>query len=454
MGQHTPADAQAQASAALAAGLAGRLETFLAPLLLALDGYLDKRLVRTLGQLVGVIIQFRHSTQGLLLSELGGSLLSPAQAPAGTKRISNLLRCRHWAHAAIERFLWGRAGQYLAQLEGQGHDVLALWDESVLEKPESLAIEGLGAVRSSQAARLTHIKPGYYHPPGGRPVFVPGMQWLGLLLAGYQGPVVLASMRWWTRRGPFASDRRHEEGALLQQCALAWGQRVLHVFDRGFAGRPWLAEVLGWHLRFVLRWPKGYQLLDASGQLRPAWQIAQGQRSWGQRQLWDTHRRCWRKTGVVAMLVRHPEHPQPPLWLVVSRPGQGREPWYLLTSEPVALADNAWQVVLAYSRRWQIEMAWRYSKSELAMESPRLWAWESRLKLLLIASLAYAFLLSLLDPLLAPLREWLLRTWCHRTGERSQDALAPLYRLRSALSRLWLAYPPPPLTLLAPKTPG
>ena len=445
--QDTPNEAAKQASASMSLALAQRLEAFLAPLLVYLDGQLDKRLVRTLGQLVQVIIEFRHASHGLLLSELGGYLLAPAQAPAGTKRISNLLRSARWTYQSLEQFLWWRAEQRLQQLEAQGHDVLVVWDESVLEKPESLALEGLCAVRSSQAARLKHIKPGYYNPPGGRPVFVPGMQWLGLLLLGYQGAPVLAAMRWWTRRGKYASDRRAVEGRLLSQCAHAWGQRVLHVFDRGFAGSPWLDEVLSRHLRFVLRWPKRYKLLDQRGQLRKAWEIARGQRSWCQRQLWDAHRHCWRKTGVLALPVRHPDHADQVLWLVVSRPGQGREPWYLLTTEPIALQDDAWQIILAYARRWQIEMAWRYGKAELAMESPRLWSWQNRLKLLLIVALAYAFLLTLLDTLLDDLRQWLLRNWCHRTGKRSQDTLTPLYRLRSALARLWLAYPPPPLSL-------
>jgi hypothetical protein len=95
-----------------------------------------------------------------------------------------------------------------------------------------------------------------------------------------------------------------------------------------------------------------------------------------------------------------------------------------------------------YKRRWQIEMSWRYGKSELALESPRLWNWERRQKLLLLATLAYAFLLSLLAPACTPVRRWLLHWWCHRTGKRSREASAPLYRLRSALSRLWLAYLP------------
>ena len=86
------------------------------------------------------------------------------------------------------------------------------------------------------------------------------------------------------------------------------------------------------------------------------------------------------------------------LWLVVSRTGQGRHPWYLLTNEKIASVDDAWRVVFAYARRWQVEMCYRTCKTDLALESPRLWSWENRLKLLLMASLVYAFLLSLLTP--------------------------------------------------------
>ena len=77
-------------------------------------------------------------------------------------------------------------------------------------------------------------------------------------------------------------------------------------------------------------------------------------------------------------------------------PGKGRKPWYLLTNEPMATPDDAWRVVMAYARRWQVEMCYRSCKTDLAMESPRLWFWENRLKLLLMVSLAYALLLSLL----------------------------------------------------------
>ena len=82
-------------------------------------------------------------------------------------------------------------------------------------------------------------------------------------------------------------------------------------------------------------------------------------------------------------------------------------------------------------------------KTDLAMESPRLWFWENRLTLLLMVSLLYSFLLSLLHPHCQPPVEGLLRNWCHRTGKRYRDAAIPLPTIRSALSALWLAYPPP-----------
>jgi hypothetical protein len=155
--------------------------------------------------------------------------------------------------------------------------------------------------------------------------------------------------------------------------------------------------------------------------------------------VWDARRRCQRKTGILAFPVHLPEDDRQ-LFLVASRPGYGRKPWYLLTSEPVYTSEQAWKIVFAYARRWQIEMSLRFSKCEMAFESPRLQAWEARLKFLLIASLAYAFLLSLL-----PNTDFLFRlmsTFCHRTGKWSRDISTPLYRLRLALSRLWLAFRP------------
>jgi hypothetical protein len=102
--------------AAIAAGLTVQLGQFLLPLLVELDRLLDKRLVRTFVQSIAVILTFRDRANGLLLSELGGYLLSPEQAPAGTKRLSLLLHSARWTAAVITRFLWQRASAQLTKV--------------------------------------------------------------------------------------------------------------------------------------------------------------------------------------------------------------------------------------------------------------------------------------------------------------------------------------------------
>lgn len=423
-----------------------RLAKLLWPMLVSLKQKLDRRLVSTFLGLVMAIIMHRHRNHGLLLSELGGYLLGAEYSRAGTKRISNLVHSERWQAGLIEDFLWQAGTHRVEELWTQGEHPLVIWDESVLEKPESLQAEGLCAVRSSKAVRLKRIKPGFFNPPGERPVFVPGFHWLKVLVIGHKGSPTLAHMRWWTTRGEQSSQKRTEEGTVLGQIDQLWGKEVLHIWDRGFAGNPWLTQVFLHGARFVLRWPKNYQLLDECEQLRKPGEISKGRRSWEHRLLWDARRRCERKTGIIAFPVFDPTHHQP-LWLIIAR-RKGQSPWYLLTSEPAHSPELAWQIVLAYARRWQVEMAIRFNKCELAFESPRLCRWTSRHKLLLIAALAYAFLLSLLTSSLSEFRSWLLRTFCPRTGKRSRETPAPLYRLRIALCFLWLFHPPPFLSHL------
>ena len=162
---------------------------------------------------------------------------SPDKAPAGTKRLSNLLHSSKWTAKVVEDDLWQRADQQVQTWQEQGEDALVIWDSSEWEKPESMTSEGLCAVRSSKAKRLTHIKPGYYTPPG-RPIFVPGMHWLAAIVVGRSaqlGPPVLAAMRWWSSRGANASFTRDEEGKLLVERLLGWGRTVVHIFDQGCA---------------------------------------------------------------------------------------------------------------------------------------------------------------------------------------------------------------------------
>jgi Transposase DDE domain len=418
---------------------AQHLETYLTPYSERLDAYLDRRVVGNLTATVAGIVQTRSA---LTTSELGSTLCGPGHAEAGTQRLQRALHHQGWEAGVIDEVLWEQAETRRKEMEERGETPLCIWESSVLEKPESVALEGLGAVRSSRVRRLARSRKGVFNRPSGMPVSVRGFEWESLLLVGKDGVPQVAAMRWWGREAGVSGQQRQQQQALLNLVALHWGRKVRHVFDRGYGTGPWL-----WHLgvsrvRFVVRWKKGNKLIDASGQERKAWEIARGKRAWGEAKLlWDTHFRVYRSTRVLALPVRHPEyHGQ--LWLVVVRQGKGREPWYLLTNEPVETAEQAWEITFSYVRRWKIEEQFRFQKSELHIASLRLQNWEPRRKMLLLVTLAYGFLLSLLACSLSLARSHLLLHWCQRADWRLARAKAPLYRLRWALSQLWQTHPP------------
>ena len=181
---------------------------YLQPFLEELHRKVDRRLVKTLLDLVLVMLMHRHRNSGLLLSELGDHVLGGERGPAGVKRIASLVHSKRWRSSLIVKWLWGRGAEKVQELREQKEAAYVIWDESILEKSESLQAEGLCAVRSTKAVRLKRIKPGYFNPPMGRPIFVPGFHWLQLLVTGRQGAPVLAHVGWWTTRGKKASQRR------------------------------------------------------------------------------------------------------------------------------------------------------------------------------------------------------------------------------------------------------
>ncbi len=109
-------------------------------------------------------------------------------------------------------------------------------------------------------------------------------------------------------------------------------------------------------------------------------------------------------------------------------------------------AQQAIHIAQIDARRWQVEWASRFLKSELAVESPRLQIWERREKLLAVVFLVYARFVHLLlihDPLVHAV----LEAEAHRTGRRTRFTYAPLYRLRLALARLLTRYLPTPAAI-------
>jgi len=419
--------------------IAQLLEQYLAPLLVALDRLLDKRLVRTFVQCCVAIIRFRNTKQGLLLSELGAYMDGydgcSASAAAGTKRVGNLIRSLKWSFFHIDHYLLEEADKEVRKLKDQGKRILCLWDGSVLEKPESSKLEGLCPVVSSKAKRLNRTRKGLvFNFPPQKAITVTGMQWTGALIAGMEGVPKVAIMRWWTTKGAYATTLRASEEEVLRKCLRKWGDLLLYIFDRGYASGPWLQLLQVLKVRFVIRWKKGLVFFDASGAEKKLWQIGQGKKYRAHQEIRDSQSGQKMACDIWWAPLRHGAYAYA-LHLVKVR--VQKKVWYLITNEAVTTEEQAWQIVFAYRRRWKIETAFRYGKCELGMESPRLWDFENRLKLLSLVTIVYTFLLSLLDPLHQELVKAVLQLKCHRTGKRCQDVQAPLYRLRWAISRLW-----------------
>src|SRR5690242_6830916 len=204
-------------------------------------------------------------------------------------------------------------------------------------------------------------------------------------------------------------------------------------FTQTIIQSPWLALAEALHVKVVIRWIKSHLFLDAMGQEKKLWQIGQNKKYFSQKLVKDV------KSGIKITCdlwwapVTHASYAGQ-LYVVKIR--SGKQIMRLITNERIGSEEQAWEIFFAYTRRWQIETAFRYGKSELAMESPCLRVWDHTLKLLGLVTLVYAFLLHLLQEPFEHLKNYLLRLKCHRTGKRSQNTQAPLYRFRWALSRL------------------
>lgn len=411
--------------------LLNQASTYLSGLEQKLDSKIDKRLVRTFYDLFIAILIFRHTKMGLLLSELGAYICGPAHAPAGTKRISNLLRSKKWTHQAIEDHLFKRAKERIQQLRAQGRRPLLLWDDSRIEKPESWFVQGLCSVFSTAAQRMMKIKRGFYHPPTKR-VCVPGFKWTAVMLSYVGGVPSVCQMSWWTTRGKFKEHGSNITYRLLKLVHKDLG-RLTHVMDRGYATAKMLEWLFDFEQDFILRWKKNHLLEHVQKGLKKTHLLARSFKGQATKIVRDKQRKKAKCVSIAWCEVTHPDFPDEELWLLIARDKHNyNSPMYILTSIPVYNRPTAWEVFFSYIHRWEVEQGFRVCKSELAIQSPRLWWWENRLKLLCIVALVYDFLLQLIGGWAA----WVpgfLKQWCHRTGNRYRKASIPIYRLRIAI---------------------
>lgn len=413
--------------------LVKRIEQYTSPIRQELDAQIDKRLVNTFWDLFGIILMFRNRAMGLLLTELGGFLAGFKHAPAGTKRISNLLRSKKWSSETIDNQLFEKSKERLKQICGQGKRPLILWDDSRVEKPESCAAEGLCSVFSSKGQRLTRMRPGFFTPPSGR-ICVAGFQWTGVFLSHLGGVPNVCQMTWWTTRGKYKEDPDNIIYRLLKKLHHHIDQALVHVLDRGYANEKMLRYLFKFKQEFVIRWKQNHLLVHPEKGQKKTHLLARSFKGRASRVVRDKIRQKDKRILIDWAPVSHPEYPQNQLFLVIVRDKHNyNSPMYLITSLTIQKPSQAWEVLFIYMHRWEAEQGFRFLKSEMGLESPRLWFWDNRLKLMAIVSLVYDFLLTLL-------RNWndwvplFLRNWAHRTGKRYREASIPLYRLRMAIS--------------------
>lgn len=408
-------------------------QSYLRPVTHALDAQIDSRLVSTFYNLFVTILMFRNRAMGLLLSELGGYICGFDHAPAGTKRISNLLRSKKWTSQVIDEFLFTRTKDRVEELLQQGKRALLLWDDSRVEKNESWVCEGLCSVWSSKAKRLTRIRPGFFSPPKQR-ICVPGFQWTGVFLSHLGGVPSVCQMSWWTTRGVFKEDPDNIIWRLLKKINQHLDQPLLHIFDRGYANEKMLRYLFHFKQDFIIRWQKNHLLKHQEKGEKKTHLLARSFKANASKIVRDKVRKQNKRVTISWAPVTHCEYPDNQLFLVIIRDKKNyNSPMYIITSLSIETPKEAWEVMFSYMHRWEAEQGFRFLKSEMALESPRLWFWDNRMKLMAIVTLAYDFLLRLMCKWKSIIPVFFKR-WCHRTGKRYRDASIPLYRLRMAIS--------------------
>jgi len=416
--------------------LLSQSKNYLSSLEKRLSKEIDARFVRTFFDLFIAMLMFRNRANGLLLTELGGFITGFSSAPAGTKRISRLLRCKKWGHELISDFFFNRGKQRIKELTKMGKRALFLWDDSRLEKPESWFLEGLCSVYSSKGQRLTRIKPGYYNPPVSR-ICVPGYKWTGITLSALGEIPSVFKMEWWTTRGKYKEHGTNIVYKMLKKIDMQIGRVALHVFDRGYANVNMLEWLSKFKQDFVIRWKGNHLFLNEKGELKKIYNIARSYKAKGKKSkkiVWDKQRKKAKHVTIAWAPVCHRELPDNQLCLVIIRDKNNyTNPMYLLTNLEIKETAHAWELFFTYMHRWEIEQSFRCCKSELGMESPRLWFFQNTLKLLGMLTLVYDFLLRMISRW-KPWTQLLLSNWCHRTGNRYRQATIPIYRLRAAIS--------------------
>lgn len=409
-------------------------DRYITPYFWALYALMDVRLVRTFSDAFKGILAHRNKDKSLILSELGGYITGLCHAPSGTKRLSHLFHCSKWTAQHIEDVQLQQSTAQVASWTAEGHRVLGFIDDSTIEKAESWLTEGLCAVYSSKAARLTRVKKGYYNQLKGR-ICVPGFEWTSLMIGGLAVVPMVGLMKWWTKRGTYADSHDNVFYKLIKQIAKHFEQNLTLVFDRGFANASTLDILFKWQQNFIIRWKSAHLLQGTDGKSKNTWLICHGKKGFDRRTVWDKERKRWLRVEIIYAPVHHPEWIDKSLTLVVVRHKsiKNRQPMYLLTNLEVDSIGIAWEIFKSYLQRWDVEQAFRFNKAELGIQAIRVLDFQTRLKIMALLTLVFDFLLRLWRNRQDTAR-LIIKKWCPRTDKRLDKAELPMYRLRAAIT--------------------
>lgn len=82
------------------------------------------------------------------------------------------------------------------------------------------------------------------------------------------------------------------------------GRQIIHIFDLGYAGTPWLVSCLESDCRFILRFPKHHRLHTSDGPILRAWKVLLNRTAWGECVVKDTVQNKTRILSLLATLAR------------------------------------------------------------------------------------------------------------------------------------------------------
>ncbi|MGB2753681.1 MAG: transposase [Phycisphaerae bacterium] len=392
--------------------VSARLETFLKPILAEVDK-VRRRFVRQ--AVTGIL-----TSRSLVVTEMARRIHDGTAALDYTaKRLCRELVAETW---------------HLPTLQQRHLDAVASWvgeetpiavDLTDLAKPRGRQFEYLALVRDGDQDRL---QPGYwcleaYTADGEEPL-----------------PLVLQPF---SVQDPRTPSQNLVILAALEQLRQTFANRGLYLFDRGFDAGEILNALLDKGMRFLVRLRGDRHLVLDHGVRLPARDIADRL---------ATANVAWRWRPASCRLDAHwigylparlPGRPEPLTLVVALFPGPDGGMMMLLTNRAVASAPQAEHTLRLYAHRWKAEEGIRVLKQEVGLEGFRIRCLEAIRRLVFLALLAIAFLVSISEKTLS-LAEQIIRRG--QPLRRARGMI--LYRLARGIRYLFTHLSPPNLAAL------